>query len=135
MFRIVLLLLYTVLLRGEVIDRIAIAVENRVITELQIDEELRVTAFLNHSPIPRDRNARRAAADRLVAQLLVRHEIQVSHYPEPAGAEVENYLEAVRSTFKTQEIYEGALREYQITQESLTQHLTDQLGVGSVIPA
>jgi hypothetical protein len=34
--------------RAEVLDRIAIVVGRNVITELQIDEELRVTAFLNY---------------------------------------------------------------------------------------
>jgi hypothetical protein len=133
MFRIVFVLLCAVLLRGEVIDRIAIAVDGRVITELQIDEELRITAFLNHGPILRDLNARRAAADRIVAQLLVRHEMELSHYSEPAGAEVETYLQTVRSAFKPQETYEDALRGYQITQESLKRHLADQLATMTFI--
>ncbi len=34
--------------QAEIIDRIAVTVGNQVITELQIDEELRVTALLNH---------------------------------------------------------------------------------------
>jgi hypothetical protein len=133
MHRVVFVLFCAMFLAAEVIDRIAIAVDNRVITELQIDEELRVTAFLNHSAILHDVNARRAAADRIVAQLLVRREMQLSHYPEPADTEIDNYLQTVRATFKTPEIYEKALREYQITQELLKRHLVDQLATMSFI--
>ena len=133
MYWIALLVVSAVLLRSEVIDRIAIAVESRVITELQIDEELRVTAFLNHGPILRDLNARRAAADRIVAQVLVRHEMQLSHYPEPSATEIDNYLQTVRATFNAQQMYEAALREYSITQKSLKQHLADQLATMSFI--
>jgi hypothetical protein len=133
MSRVVLCLLLAASLRGEVIDRIAITVDSRVITELQIDEELRVTAFLNHAPIVRDLNSRRAAADRIVAQLLVRHEMQVSHYPDPEQADIDTYLQSIRSTFNTEESYENALRQYHIKQESLKQHIPDQLSTLSFI--
>ena len=63
----------------------------QVITELQLDEEIRVTDFLNKEPIIRDTTARRAAADRLVQQLLIRREMDVSRYPLPTDAEVDKF--------------------------------------------
>ncbi|MBV9158725.1 MAG: hypothetical protein JO097_20865, partial [Acidobacteriaceae bacterium] len=68
-------------LPAEVVDRIAIIIGRNVVTELQIDEELRVTAFLNNQPVTRDSATRRAAASRLIAQLLVERDMRLSHYP------------------------------------------------------
>ena len=75
-------------LAAETVDRLAITVGSTVITQLQIDEDLRVAALLNGQPVVRDLGARRAAADRLVEQLLIQHEIQLSRYPEPSVEEV-----------------------------------------------
>jgi len=118
---------------GEIVDRIAITVEHQVITELQIDEELRVTAFLNHSKISFDLDARRAAADRLVAQLLVDREMRMSRYPTPPAEAVEQYLSQVRQSFVTQSAYQESLHQYGITESSLREHLANQLATMSFI--
>ena len=80
-------------LHAEIVDRIAITAGRQVITELQLDEELRVVAFLNHQPIARDANARRAAADRLIEQLLIKRDLDLSHYPPPSPADVDDFME------------------------------------------
>jgi len=59
-------LLFSALLSAKMLDRIAIVVDHRIITETQLQEELQVTAFLNRQPVNTDVGARRAAADRLV---------------------------------------------------------------------
>jgi len=82
-------------LRAEIIDRLAIAVGNQVITQLQIDEELRVTAMLNHKPVERTLEERRAAADRLVEQLLIKLEMDLSRFPLPGAQEVDRYLQQI----------------------------------------
>jgi hypothetical protein len=112
---------------AEIVDRIAITVDRQVITELQIEEELRVTAFLNHSPLSRDVNTRHAAADRLVAQLLVAREMQISHYQPEAAGKTDEYLAQVRATFKNDADYRAALVSYGITERILEQHLATQL--------
>jgi hypothetical protein len=126
-------LIMSATLHAEIVDRIAITVDSQVVTELQIDEELRVTAFLNHGPVVRDANSRRAAADRIVTQLLVRHEMQVSHYPEPSSTDVDKYLDSVRAGFQDSEEYERALNRYQVTEAALAQHLADQLAIMSFV--
>lgn len=133
MYRALLCFLFLPVLRAEVVDRIAITVEHQVITELQIDEELCVTAFLNHAPVVRDLARRRAAADRIVAQLLVAREMQLSHYPAPANSDVERYLAQVRAGFSNNAAYEESLRAHQITEPELTQHLSGQLASLSFI--
>jgi hypothetical protein len=127
MYRPLLCLLLLFPLKAEIVDRIAITVDQQVITELQIEEELRVTAFLNHSPLSRDINTRRAAADRLIAQLLVAREMQISHYQPEAASKTGEYLTQVRATFKSDADYRAALVSYSITERTLEQHLANQL--------
>ena len=65
------------------IDRIAVVVGNQVITESEVILEARLTAFLNGQPLDLSAAPRRAAAERLVDQQLIRSEMQVGGYPMP----------------------------------------------------
>jgi hypothetical protein len=121
------------LLQAEIVDRIAITIGQQVVTELQIDEELRVSAFQNHSPLSEDLESRRAAADRIVEQLLVGREMQLSHYPMPQQADVDAYLEQIREAFSTDTAYRQALNEYNLTEAVLKHHLANQLATLSFI--
>ena len=114
-------------LQGEIVDRLAIAVGREVITELQLDEELRVTAFLNHQPVIRDLEARRTAADRLVEQFLIRHEIELSRYPLPTEEQVTAYVDSVRMEQGGPDAFKTALASYNLGEEALKQHLALQL--------
>lgn len=114
-------------LQAEIVDRLAIAVGQDVITELQIDEEIRVTAFLNQQPVTRTLDTRRAAADRLIAQLLVKREMQLSHYPLPEADEENSYFQKIQSGFGSRSSYERALTTYDLTESNLREHLALQL--------
>lgn len=114
-------------LRAEIVDRIAITVGRQVITELQLDEELRVTAFQNHQPIARDVRTRRAAGGRLIEQLLVKREMELSHYPLPEPAEIDKFMEQVRNAFPAGTNFDATLREYDLTETVLREHLSMQL--------
>jgi hypothetical protein len=133
MYRLFFCLLLVAWLRGEIVDRIAITVGRQVITELQIDEELRVTAFQNHVPISGDIETRRAAADRIVAQRLVDREMDMSHYPAPDPSDIQQYVERIRNGFMSETAYRQALNEYRITEPILSQHLANQLATLSFI--
>lgn len=124
------LFLFAVLLapsRAELVDRIAITVGQQVITELQIDEELRVTAFLNRQPVVREPDARRTAADRLVEQLFIRREMELSHYPLPDPADVSNYVEKIRADFGSNSEWDRELASYNVSESTLRDHLALQL--------
>lgn len=110
-----------------IIDRIAITVGQQVITEQQLDEELRVTAFLNREKIGRTVDARRTAADHLVQQLLVKREMELSHYPLPEEAETDKYLANVQATFGSAADFNEALATYDLTEATLREHLALQL--------
>lgn len=127
MFRFLVLAMFIVPLRAEIVDRIAITVGQQVITELQLDEELRVTAFLNRQPVARDPDARRAAADRLVEQLLVKREMDLSHYPLPDAADVSDYLEKIRAAFGTDPQWNHELAVNNLSENTLRDHLALQL--------
>ncbi|HZS57228.1 MAG TPA: hypothetical protein VFA65_22700 [Bryobacteraceae bacterium] len=125
--------LFCLSLNGEIVDRIAIAIGRQVVTELQIDEELRVAAFQNHVPISEDLEARRAAADRIVTQLLVSREMQLSRYPMPPDGDVDRYLAQIRSSFASDTAYHQGLDAYRINETILKRHLADQLAILSFV--
>jgi hypothetical protein len=126
MYRLLVIACMLIPLRAEVVDRIAVTVDQQVITELQLDEELRVTAFLNHQPIVRTLDARRAAANRLIQQLLVRREMELRHFPPPAPNEIDKFLAQVRSLLPAAD-FGASLRQYELREPILREHLAMQL--------
>lgn len=113
--------------QAEVIDRIAVSVGNQVITSDQIADEIRVTAFLNRSPVDLSAAEKKKAADRLIEQTLIRHEIDFSHYPVPAIEEADPLLKKVESEYGESRKFEEALSKYGITENDLRQHLWWQI--------
>jgi hypothetical protein len=111
------------ILSAEIIDRIAISVGNLVITENQVDEEIRLTAFLNQEKLNLENAERKKAAGRLIEQTLVRREMEFSHYPLPSLSDATKSLETLRTRYKTQAEYQQALDSYGITEESLKRRL------------
>ena len=78
------------------IDRLAVTVGNRAITSSDIEREIRVTAFLNGQAPDLTAAGKRAAAERMVEQTLVRRELETSRYPTPQPAEIEPTLAIFR---------------------------------------
>jgi hypothetical protein len=83
-----------------IVDRVAITVGNKVITESAIDLRIRLTALENGVKADFSLSSRREAAQRLVDQKLVEREMDVGHYPHgvpdsgkksPAPAALEAY--------------------------------------------
>lgn len=127
MRRLLLLVALSLPLTAEILDRVAITVEQQVITELQIDEEIRVTAFLNRQPATLTLEDRRAAADRLIQQYLVGREMKLGHYPSPTAEEVDQYLSGLRETFGGPAAFASALEQAHVRLEPLRTHLSLQL--------
>ncbi len=117
------------LLKGEIIDRLAITVGRQSITELQLDEELRVTAFLNNQPVSRSADAKRAAADRLVEQLLIEREMELSRFPAPDQEDLKAYLAQVKSTYGGPDRFQNLLGQYNLSESILNEHLKLQLTI------
>jgi hypothetical protein len=126
--RFVCLLLCVLLpVRGEIIDRLAVAVGSRIVTQLQLDEELRVTAMLNHKPVVRSLEERRDAADRLVEQLLIKLEMELSRYALPDAGEVDKYYQQIEESGGGAVEFNKTLANFNMTPEVLRSHLELQL--------
>ena len=110
-----LLLLLAAAAHADLIDRIAVSVGNSVITTSDLEREIRVTAFLNDAQPTLTPEVKRATADRMVEQLLIRRELQTSRYPVPDGAEIDPALGEIRKRFPADADYQLALETWGIT--------------------
>jgi peptidyl-prolyl cis-trans isomerase SurA len=116
--------------QGEIIDRIAVTLDNQVITESEIILEIRLTGFLNGDPVDFSPGARRKAADRLIEQKLIRREMQVGRYAQPSPEEVGPMLHQIEAQrFHSAEEYRQALAKYGISDDELKAHLLWQLAL------
>ncbi len=112
---------------AEIIDRIAISVGKQVITVAQIEEEVRITAFLNLEKLDLSADAKKKAADRLIEQALVRRDMEFSPYPPTAQSDVVEELGRVKARFADAGAYQETLQQYGITEDSLKRRLAWQL--------
>ncbi len=119
-----LALLGALALPAEIIDRIAVSVGDRVITASDLDREIRVTAFLAGVQPDFSTAAKRATAERMVEQTLIRRELETSQYPTPAPAEIAPVLEEFQKKhFAGQDEYRRALESYGITEQDVQDEL------------
>jgi hypothetical protein len=122
-----LLTIFSAFASATIVDRIAVVVNQQIITEVQLDEEIRVTALLNRQAIRRDDQTRRAAAARLIQQELVRHEMELSQYPFPTAAQVDTAFAETLKQLGGREAVEKQIASYQLTDAILKEHLQFQL--------
>ena len=111
-----------------VIDRVAVVVGNQVITESEVLLEVRLTEFLNGQPLDLGVAQRRAAAERLVDQQLIRGEMQIGGYPMPAESEGQAVLRKFRQeNYPSIPAFRAALEKYGLTEEEVNRHLLWQV--------
>jgi hypothetical protein len=110
-----------------VVDRIAVVVGKTVITESEVVREVRLTEFLNQQPLDLGPAARRAAAERLVDQQLIRNEMVTGRYPMPSESEAAAMVLKYRQENYPGNGFHEALQRYGLTEEDLKQHLLWQL--------
>ena len=114
-------------LRAEIIDKIAISVGNQVITEEQVAEEVRITAFLNQTPLDLSAVEKKKAAERLIEQTLIRREMDFSRYPLPQLDEANDLYQKVRSRYPSDASFREDLSRYGISEDDLRRHVWWQL--------
>ena len=96
-----------------IIDRIAIIVGNSIIKDSDISRDIRATDFLNDQPLNLSNAARKQAANRLIDQLFIRHEIFVGGYPTATPEEADQQINELRKQkYKSQAAFQQALRRY-----------------------
>lgn len=110
-----------------VADRVAVVVGKTVITESEVMLEVRLTQFLNHQPLDVSAEQRRAAAERLVDQQLIRNEMKIGNYTLPSTADAATILNKFRSDqYPGAAEFRAALEKYGITEGELKDHLAWQ---------
>jgi hypothetical protein len=113
---------------AEIVDRIAVSVGNSVITAGDVNREIRVTALLNGSTLDFSPAAKRATAERLVEQQLVRRELELTRFSMPeASAVVPQFLEFRKTQFQGDEDFQRALKDAGITEQDLKDELLWQV--------
>ena len=118
------------ILPAVIIDRIAIVVRNSIIKDSDINRDIRVTDFLNGRPLNFSASARKEAADRLIAQALIRREIRLGDYPMATLQDADEQLDSLESErFKTQAALDRALERYGLTELDLRTQFQWQLTV------
>jgi len=125
--RILAMLLAAGLLGAEIIDRIVATVGHEVITQAQLNEELRVTAFINRAPMDNSAASQRQAAERLVEQALVRREMELSRYPLPKPDDVEAYRAEIVKRYGSEGAFRAAMQRYELNTGVVDAHLLLQL--------
>jgi hypothetical protein len=112
--------------QAAIVDRIAVVVGDKIITESEIDLRIRLSAFQNDQQPDFTPAARQQAARELVDQRLVEHEMDVGHYPRlDADARKALVGEYAKANYKgDRAAMDKALASYGLT----TQDLQDDLG-------
>jgi parvulin-like peptidyl-prolyl isomerase len=111
-----------------VIDRVAVVVGNTAITETEVLRDVRLTEFMNGQPLDLGPRQRKAAAERLVDQQLIRNEMATGTYPMPTDAEAAEMLRDFRQQrFTSEAQYRSVLAAYGITEKELKEHLLWEL--------
>src|SRR5262249_21568213 len=85
-------------------------------------------SFMNGEPLEFGPEQRRAAAERLVDQYLIRKEMVMGGYNQPTDADVETLLRTVRQQhYPTDSAYREALTRYGITEVDLKKYVRWQV--------
>ncbi len=115
---------------GVIIDRIAIVVGNAVIKDSDIERDIRVTEFINGTPLSLGEAPRKTAAQRLLDQAFIRREIRLGDYAMATPEEADQQLEDLkRRRFKSDTAYQVTLRRYGLTDPDLRFQFQWQLTV------
>ncbi len=123
--------LSTILSGAVVLDRIAVIASGHVIKLSDIDRDIRLTDFLNRVTLEFNAVTRRAAAERLITQQLIRDEIVSGGYlraPESQGVQLESQLRRDRFGSSEQR-FRQALQSYGLTEDELQTQLLWQITV------
>lgn len=126
--RIPFVLICSLCAAAAVVDRVAVVIGKTVLTESEVLMEIRLTAFLNQQPLDVSAAQRRAAAERLVDQQLIRDEMKISNFKELPASEADTTLQNfIRKQYPDVGRFRADLAKYGITEQDLKQHLAWQV--------
>ena len=114
-------------MKAEIIDRIAITVDRLVITESELRRQIALTAFMNSQTPDFAPKVRRAMAEKLIEQALIRTEMKLTHYPQAESYEADASLEEIRREHLVEGDYRMALQKYRLDERDLREYLLWQI--------
>jgi hypothetical protein len=109
--------------RGETLDRIAVTVGRHVISEQDILQDIRLSAFIDSTQPGFSAEQKRKAADRLIDQYLVLEDATLTRTPLPSAADAAAMLTPIKARYAADQEYRGALVQARITDAELGEHL------------
>lgn len=108
---------------GETLDRIAVTVGRHVISEHDILQDIRISAFIDSKQPVFSAEQKRKAADRLIDQYLVLEDAALTRTPMPSAADMAPLLEPIKARFGSEQEYRSALGQARITDAEVADHL------------
>ena len=111
------------LARGETLDRIAVTIGRHVISEQDILQDIRLSAFIDSKQPGFSAEQKRKAADRLIDQYLVLQDAALTRTPMPSAADVAAILAPIKARYASDQDYGNALTQARVTDAELTEHL------------
>jgi len=109
---------------GETLDRIAVTVGRHVISEQDILQDIRLSAFIDSKQPDFSAEQKRKAADRLIDQYLVLEDAALTRTPVPLPADVAAILEPIKARYASDQEYRSVLAQAHITDADMTEHLS-----------
>ena len=91
--------------RAETLDRIAVTVGRHVISEHDILQDMRISAFIDGKTPVFSADQKRKAAERLVDQYLVLEDATATRVPPPPAAEVAALLTPIKARYASDQAY------------------------------
>ncbi len=116
--------------QAELLDRLAVTVDERLITLSDVLAEIRIAAFLDGSVAELAPQKKREAAERLIEFHLLQRDMELTRFPAPSPAETQEFFEQVRKSRAPDEtVWRAELARYRITEAALREHLARRLAV------
>ena len=115
--------------RAEMVDRISVVVDSRIIKHSDIIRDIRLTDFLNHETLSFEVAEQRKAVARLIDQSLIRKELDAGLYSSPDPSEVDSLLQQLKNGYVSDTAYRRALATYDLSEADLRKQLNWQLTV------
>jgi len=123
-FSVAILALLAALSAGaETLDRIAVTVGRHVISEHDILQDMRISAFIDGKAPDFSADQKRKAAERLVDQYLVLQDAADTRVPPPPAADVAGLQTPIKARYATDQDYRAALAQAQIGEAELSAQL------------
>jgi hypothetical protein len=123
--RTLLLLFLPLLANAVIVDRVAVSVGTKVITDSEISERIRLTAFENGQTPDFSLMSRRDATKKLIDQKLIDREMEIGHYPHLAAQRGVQLLAGfIEQNYKSDRLtFDAALTRASLTEADLRDDL------------